>query len=391
MFVQQLLVCSFTLWLKRQGNFSPCLKWTSSVCLPGYIRNMNSNWCSSWPCDLLSLRNPHLLQASSLPLWSSAWASTPPVCSGAPSAARREPACCTTMWPTGICMSASPSFSSHQLSSCTPPHGSVWERTTGNTSKTTRGTSRPPNSSPPTWLWTIWEKISRRTQPTGQNSYTTWRTVRHVTTWSLFYSAGLHWGCKPEPLMCNRPEAWCFWVQRNVLSKVPVFLSSKTWHILKKRRFPKFATPTFLSAEIKLALRKLLLLFLCKVGIESDEERGEKSHAIDYCWRKFSSKFWIYYTRVYEMVYFPLVFLRYGISENAKRVTVINFQSICSASGDPYRRLLNTFVVNPLLGFNSIQNQLSSPFHCSHFDIEHAQYQSLCPCIRMEQSHYCCD
>lgn len=164
-----------------------------------------------------------------------------------------------------------------------------------------------------------------------------------------------------------------------------------SYHPKQKRRFPKFATPTFLSAEIKLALRKLLLLFLCKVGIESDEERGEKSHAIDYCWRKFSSKFWIYYTRVYEMVYFPLVFLRYGISENAKRVTVINFQSICSASGDPYRRLLNTFVVKPLLGFDSIQNQLSSPFHCSHFDIEHAQYQSLCPCIRMEQSHYCCD
>lgn len=67
------------------------------------------------------------------------------------------------------------------------------------------------------------------------------------------------------------------------------------------------------------------------------------------------------------MVYFPLVFLRYGISENAKRVTVINFQSICSASGDPYRRLLNTFVVKPLLGFDSIQNQLFKPFSLQSF------------------------
>lgn len=35
------------------------------------------------------------------------------------------------------------------------------------------------------------------------------------------------------------------------------------------------------------------------------------------------------------MVYFPLVFLRYGISENAKRVTVINFQSTAVHLGIP--------------------------------------------------------
>jgi len=162
------------------------------ICLRLFGYEGNSNWIcffNLWPAVC---RNPLPFQALSRPHWSSAWASTPPVCSGAQSAARREPACCTTMWPTGICTSASPSCSSRRPSSCTPPRGSVWERTTGNTSRTARVTSRPPNSSPPMWLWTIWARRSPRTQPTGQSSYTTWRTQRCVTTWSLFYSGGLH-------------------------------------------------------------------------------------------------------------------------------------------------------------------------------------------------------
>lgn len=180
---------------------------TLSVCLCGYKRNLSSNWCacSGIPFHLLSVHNPVLLQASSLPLWSSAWASIPPVCSGALSAVRKEPACCMTTWPTGTCTSASPSSSSRQPSSSTPPRGSVWERTTGNTSRTARVTSHPPNSLPPMWLWTIWAKRSPRTQPTGQSSYTTWRTTRCATTWSQFYSGGLHWDCRLELrlLMCN--------------------------------------------------------------------------------------------------------------------------------------------------------------------------------------------
>lgn len=156
-----------------------------------------SKLCSLWAQTVLDLLTCSLfvtslpVQASSLPLWSLGWASTRPVCSGARSVGRREPACSTTMCHTGTCTSASPSSSNLRPLSCTPPRGSAWGRTTGSTLRTARATWRPPNSSPPTWLWTIWARSSRRIQPTGQSSYTTWRIRSHVTTWSPFYSGDL--------------------------------------------------------------------------------------------------------------------------------------------------------------------------------------------------------
>lgn len=87
-----LLSCRFALWCKCH------LSWDQldHSCPCKYKGLLNSNWCALWPFDLLSVHNPLMLQVSSPHHWSLAWASTPPVSSGAPSAARRAPACSTT-------------------------------------------------------------------------------------------------------------------------------------------------------------------------------------------------------------------------------------------------------------------------------------------------------
>lgn len=139
---------------------------------------------SSLPFDDLISKISKVLvsdfQDSSLLLWSSVLGSTPLAFTGARTAAAGVHACCTTMWLTGTCTWALPSFSRASPSSSTPPRGTAYAGTTRSTSGATRATWRQLSFTPPS-----------QTGPkkwTGQSLYITWRTMRSVKIWSQFYS-----------------------------------------------------------------------------------------------------------------------------------------------------------------------------------------------------------